>query len=84
VSGVTKYGCLEAFQRLDDYLDRELSPEEMELVKAHLETCKVCAMEFEFEAEVLERVKEKIRRVDLPPDLISRVLGAIQKASGER
>ncbi|MGH7561766.1 MAG: zf-HC2 domain-containing protein, partial [Gemmatimonadales bacterium] len=31
----TPYGCEEVFRRLDDYLDRELSGEEIALVREH-------------------------------------------------
>ena len=70
----------EAFQRLDAYLDRELSPDEMRLVREHIEVCAVCAAEFEFEASVLDGVRRKLRQVDLPPDLIARVLATLPSA----
>ena len=31
-----RMSCEEAFRRLDDYLDRELSPDEMRQVEEHL------------------------------------------------
>jgi hypothetical protein len=36
---LSRYTCEEAFRRLDDYLDRELSSDETELVREHLEVC---------------------------------------------
>jgi anti-sigma factor (TIGR02949 family) len=63
------YTCAQAFQRLDDYLDRELAPDEHEKVREHLETCAVCAVEFRFEASVILQVRYKIRRLALPPGL---------------
>jgi len=50
---LNRYTCEEAFRRLDDYLDRELSAEEMTLVHEHLDICAGCAREFNFEASVL-------------------------------
>jgi Putative zinc-finger len=33
---IDRYTCEETIRRLDDYLDRELTPHEMQLVKEHL------------------------------------------------
>ena len=78
---LNRYTCEEAFRRLDDYLDRELTPEETTLVQEHLEICAGCAREFNFEASVLHGVREKLRQIELPPSLQARILGALQ---GER
>ena len=78
-----RYTCQEAFRRLDDFLDRELSPEEMRLVREHIELCAVCAAEFDFERSVVNGMRRKLRQVDLPPDLIARVLGGLP-ARGEQ
>ena len=72
--------CSEVFRRLDDYLDRELSPEEMLLVRAHLETCAACAAEHRFERVVLDSIKEKVRRLPVPSDLASKVHAALALA----
>ncbi len=77
---VDRYDCAEAFRRLDDYLDRELTPEEMAMVREHLLECEVCAMEFKFERGVLDGVREKLRRISAPDDLRTRVLAAIRRA----
>jgi anti-sigma factor (TIGR02949 family) len=73
--------CEETFRRLDDYLDRRLSPEETRLIEEHLHLCDACSREFVFEASVIEAVREKLRRVAAPPDLIARISAQIQ---GER
>jgi anti-sigma factor (TIGR02949 family) len=72
-----RYTCEEAFRRLDDYLDRELSAEEMTLVQEHLDICAGCAREFTFEASVLRGVREKLRQIDLPDSLQARILAAL-------
>jgi anti-sigma factor (TIGR02949 family) len=77
----TIYTCREAFARLDDYLDRELSPEEVRMVREHLELCTVCASEFAFEESLLRHLRDKVRRIDLPGDLIERVHGALDDAT---
>ncbi len=76
--------CEEAFRRLDDYLDRRLTPDETRLIEEHLHVCEACSREFRFEASVIEGVREKLRRVAAPPDLIARIATEIAKrtASG--
>jgi anti-sigma factor (TIGR02949 family) len=74
---LSRYTCEEAFRRLDDYLDRELSAEETTLVREHLEICAGCAREFTFEDSVLRGVKDRLRQIDLPPSLEARILGVL-------
>ena len=76
---LNRYTCEEAFRRLDDYLDRVLSAEEMTLVHEHLDICAGCAREFNFEASVLRGVREKLRQIDLPESLQARILAALGK-----
>ena len=76
---LNRYTCEEAFRRLDDYLDRELSAEETTLVHEHLEICAGCAREFNFEASVLKGVREKLRQIDLPDSLQARILSVLDK-----
>ena len=76
---LSRYTCEEAFRRLDDYLDRELSEQEMILVREHLEVCAGCAREFNFESSVLHGVRDKLRQIDLPPSLEERVLSLLNK-----
>lgn len=72
-------GCEEAFARLDEYVDRELSAEEMGKVREHLEACARCAREFDFEAEVLEAVREKVRRIRAPDGLRARISALLRR-----
>ena len=74
---LNRYTCEEAFRRLDDYLDRELTPEETVLVQEHLEICAGCAREFNFEASVLRGVRDKLQQIDVPASLQSRILGVL-------
>ena len=76
---LSRYTCEEAFRRLDDYLDRELSAEEAVLVKEHLEICAGCAREFDFESSLLKGVRAKLRQIELPPTLQARILGGLDK-----
>lgn len=81
-----RYTCEEALRRLEDFLDRELSPEEMARVQRHLDTCAACTSQFQFERDVLAGLKEKVRRLSLPPELqekITRRIDAERRAAGE-
>jgi len=79
---LTIYTCHDAFKRLDGYLDRELTAEEMRLVQEHLAVCEVCSREFRFEASVLAGVKRKLRQLDVPVGLRDRVLAALERDAG--
>ena len=73
VNPLDRYTCEEAVRRLDDYVDRELSESETRLVNAHLETCAACAQHFQFEEAMLSELKQKVRRIDAPADLLGRI-----------
>jgi len=68
-----RYTCEDVFRRLDDYVDRELSPAETRLVEEHLATCSACAAEYAFEAHVITDLRTKLRRVAVPDTLVSRI-----------
>lgn len=76
---LNRYTCEEAFRRLDDFLDHELSSEEMVLIREHLEICAGCAREFNFESSVLKGVGEKLQQIDMPNTLQSKVLDLLKK-----
>jgi anti-sigma factor RsiW len=73
MSQIDRYTCEQVFRRLDDYIDRELSPGEMELVRQHLEICAVCAMEHRFQASVIQHVRNRLQRIALPAQLLERI-----------
>ena len=72
--------CKDVFERLDDYLDRRLEPEELTLLLDHLAVCRDCAVETRFEQDQLAELKAKLRRVDVPESLKSGILQAIRQA----
>lgn len=78
MSPIDPYDCQEAFRRIHDYVDRELSPEEIERVEAHLDVCARCAREFRFEAQVIDDVRAKLRRVSAPEGLVARVMASLR------
>jgi anti-sigma factor (TIGR02949 family) len=80
---LNRHTCEEAFRRLDDFLDRRLSPEETRLVKEHLQICDACTREFTFEASVLSGVRRKLRHLEAPPDLLGKVLSGLKQPPPE-
>lgn len=82
MASIDRYTCQETFRRLDDYLDRRLAPHEMQLVREHLEVCAVCASEFRFEADILTQVRDKLRRIAAPEDLVAKISRALAQAEG--
>jgi mycothiol system anti-sigma-R factor len=77
--GPNRLTCEEVFARLDDYVDRELSSEEIRLVREHLETCAACASEHRFESHVLDGVRSKLRRIAMPDHLRDSILAALTR-----
>ena len=80
VSEITPGGCADAIRRLDDYLDRELSPVDLDRVRRHLEACALCAREFRFEAGLIREVRAKVNRIAVPADLHASVWRAVTRA----
>lgn len=78
-----RYTCEEVFRRLDDYLDRELGAAEMNRVQQHLEICAICAQEFAFEQSLLQSLRQKVKRIAVPPGLKTRLSQALSRAEHE-
>ena len=75
--------CDGVLERLDDYLDGELRPGDMRLVREHLVSCQACAEDYRRAASVLAAVRERLRHVAVPPDLRSRLSAAIRELSSD-
>ena len=69
----THLSCKDCVDRLGDFVDRELSAEEITAVEQHLEECFGCSREFRFEGAVLESIKATLRRVQAPPSLLEKI-----------
>ena len=83
MSHLDRVTCEDAFRKLDDFLDRELSDDELARIRGHLAICAACASEFEFERSVLDGVRAKLRHVHAPPDLLSRISSRLAREVGE-
>ncbi len=82
MNGLDRFTCEEAFRRLGDYLDGELSPAELRLIEEHLEVCAACTREFAFERSILEGVRAKLRATSVPNELLDRVASLLAQAPG--
>lgn len=71
--GHTHLDCREVFERLDDFVDRALSPDEVARIESHLEDCAPCAKELGFSACMIEEIKSKLRRIRAPEHLRARI-----------
>lgn len=65
--------CDEVTNRLYQYLDRELSEEELREVRLHLDLCPPCQERFEFEENILRLVGRCGRKLSAPPSLVDKV-----------
>ena len=74
---INLYTCKEALARLDDYIDRELSAEEIRRVERHLKICHECTRRFGFEKDLLAAMRERMTRLDTPPELWERITQAL-------
>lgn len=63
---LTWLSCRETLKRLDDYLDRELSPDEMKTVRGHLKLCHACQKKFAFERAFTDQLRQSLQAVALP------------------
>ncbi|MEP7177181.1 MAG: zf-HC2 domain-containing protein [Gemmatimonadales bacterium] len=77
-----RYTCDEALRRLEDFLDGELSAEQVGRMQAHLDSCVPCTSQFTFEASVVRGIRERLQRTDLPPDLLARIRRMLDGAGG--
>ena len=65
--------CARMIRRLDEYVDRRLTPRERLAIEAHLDRCPGCSKRFHFEAALLGLIRERLRRIEIPHDLPDKV-----------
>jgi anti-sigma factor (TIGR02949 family) len=65
--------CEAILQRVDDYIDRELSPDDADMVERHIEDCLRCARRYWFEMRLIHEIRTRLRRISLPGDLMTRI-----------
>lgn len=79
MGALDRYTCEQVFHLLDDYVDRELAPDEITRVEEHLATCAQCACELRFEHSLLEGLKSKIRQIEVPRSAVERVEAILER-----
>lgn len=72
-------GCEQVMRQLWDYLDEELTPERMAAIRAHLELCKRCYPQYEFERSFLDAVAGTVREHSNIERLRARLGGRLQE-----
>lgn len=75
--------CKETLAHLDDYLDRELSPQEIKQVEWHLRICHHCSQKFAFEANFLSELTAKVQHIETDNEQIVSLLDRIKAALPE-
>ena len=71
--------CNETLRELYAFLDDELTPEQLDEVRGHLDGCLDCLQAFDFHAELKAVIAKKCRNDELPAGLLER----IQQCFGE-
>jgi anti-sigma factor (TIGR02949 family) len=76
-----RISCSEMVIRLDDFVDRTLSPAELELVEEHLLECVECARKFRFEASLMASLRTRLSRIAAPDALLGRIRQRLESDS---
>jgi mycothiol system anti-sigma-R factor len=76
--------CTECVEKLQPYLDRELSDDELVAVEQHLEACGHCADAFQFVGSVLRVVGRSCRSTVATEELKARVRVVVRTAMAEQ
>ena len=75
--------CEDCAALLDLYVDRELSPEDMDRVRAHLETCSGCRAYVD-DALAIRAAFPDVEDTEVPAGFAGGVMSAVQAAAQER
>lgn len=68
------FDCKTCFTLLDDFVDRNLTENEVQEVNLHLEHCPPCAKFFSFEESVLKFIGKRLcEEKDVPKDLFKKI-----------
>lgn len=75
------FTCKDALARMNDYLDRKLTPSEMQAVRRHVKLCHACALKFASEARLLEETRTKLDRIQPEDEMIARMSNILEEVS---
>jgi anti-sigma factor (TIGR02949 family) len=65
--------CEQTLRELETFLDGELTPDDLEHVRAHLSECLDCLQVFDFHVELKSVIRAKCQEQQVPPGLLARV-----------
>ncbi|MGB0113342.1 MAG: zf-HC2 domain-containing protein [Ilumatobacteraceae bacterium] len=65
--------CKETIRELDVFLDGEISDEQRDAIRAHLDGCMDCLGAFDFHAELKQVIAKKCQDDEMPADLLSKI-----------
>lgn len=71
--------CESVMRQLWDYLDGELTPERMAQIRAHIEMCKRCYPQYEFERSFLDALAARQRSHSNPERLNRKLMAALHE-----
>lgn len=74
--------CSSSLKHLYEFLDRELSPEQLRTIQAHLNACPECTDVKDFELMVREKMRSSCAQ-QAPEQLKARLLQDVQKFCAE-
>lgn len=83
VPGTPMVDCESVMRQLWDYLDGELTSDRMTAIRGHIELCKRCYPQYEFEQSFLAAVAARGQQHSAPQQLRARVSDAL-RAQGLR
>lgn len=72
--------CKETLAQMNAYLDRSLTPEEMQIVRRHVRICHACALKFAEEEKLLEETRAKMARIQPGDPMITRLSEVLEEA----
>lgn len=73
--------CRLMMSQLDDYLDRELTPQDCEVIDRHLEKCDRCRGELAARTTLQNLLKRTLERIPCPEHLRDRIMGHLGTAT---
>lgn len=69
--------CQEALDKLYAYLDRELDPDSVDLIRDHVDDCPPCDGAFTFEEKLLITIRTGLRE-EVPEVVINRIRATLR------
>lgn len=66
--------CQDAMSRIQEFMDGELEPGETEGVEEHFRVCTRCYPHLKLEKEFRQKVREALKKPDVPPSVRQGVL----------